>query len=83
MPRITSMPAPAIDLALGRGGDQAVLKEGSSISYYGGKSKTVEKTTRVKARVKAQALREIIQTKDATPSSWGTSCRMWTRSALQ
>ena len=54
----------AIDLALGRGGDQAVLKEGSSISYYGGKSKTVEKTTRVKARVKAQALREIIQTKD-------------------
>jgi len=54
----------AIDLALGRGGDQAVLKEGSQISYYGGKSKQVEKTTRVKARVKAQALREIIQTKD-------------------
>ena len=54
----------AIDLALGRGGDQAVLKEGAQISYYGGKSKQVEKTTRVKARVKAQALREIIQTKD-------------------
>ena len=54
----------AIDLALGRGGDQAVLKEGSQISYYGGKSKSVEKSTRVKARVKAQALREIIETKD-------------------
>ncbi len=54
----------AIDLALGRGGDQAVLKEGSQISYYGGKSNYVEKSTRVKARVKAQALREIIQTKD-------------------
>ena len=40
------------------------MKEGAQISYYGGKSKQVEKTTRVKARVKAQALREIIQTKD-------------------
>ena len=54
----------AMDLALGRGGDQAVVKDGDRISYYGGKSKAVEKSTRVKARVKAHALREILETKD-------------------
>lgn len=54
----------AMDLALGRGGDQAVVKDGDKISYYGGKSKAVEKSTRVKARVKAHALREILETKD-------------------
>ncbi len=54
----------AIDLALGRGGDQAVIKEKEKISYYGGKSKQVEKSTRVKARVKAQALREFMTNKD-------------------
>ncbi len=54
----------AIDLALGRGGDQAVIKTPESITYYGGKSQQVEKNTRVKARVKAHALREIITTKD-------------------
>ena len=50
----------AIDMALGRGGDQAVLKDGENISYFGGKSQQVEKNTRVKARVKAHALRELI-----------------------
>ena len=54
----------AMDLALGRGGDQAVVKNGDQIYYYGGKTQKVEKTTRVKARVKAHALREIIQSKD-------------------
>ncbi len=54
----------AIDLALGRGGDQAVVKTPDHISYYGGKSQQVEKNTRVKARVKAHALREIITGKD-------------------
>lgn len=54
----------AIDLALGRGGDQAVIKEGDKISYYGGKSKQVEKSTRVKARVKAHALRELMEAND-------------------
>lgn len=54
----------AIDLALGRGGDQAVVKTSDSITYYGGKSQQVEKNTRVKARVKAHALNEIISTKD-------------------
>lgn len=54
----------SIDLALGRGGDQAVVKTPESISYYGGKSQQVEKNTRVKARVKAHALNEIITSKD-------------------
>lgn len=54
----------AIDMALGRGGDQAVLKDGSKIQYYGGKSQQLEKATRVKARVKAHALRELMETKD-------------------
>ncbi len=55
----------AIDLALGRGGDQAVVKSADNISYYGGKSQQIEKSTRVKARVKAHALREIISGKDS------------------
>ncbi|MCM1425258.1 MAG: DHH family phosphoesterase [Eubacterium sp.] len=54
----------AIDLALGRGGDQAVVKMPENVMYYGGKSQQVEKSTRVKARVKAHALKEIISIKD-------------------
>ncbi|MDF2538936.1 MAG: putative rane protein [Herbinix sp.] len=54
----------AIDLALGRGGDQVVIKDREKISYYGGKSITVEKSTRVKARVKAHAFREFVEAKD-------------------
>ena len=54
----------AIDMALGRGGDQAVVKCGQKIQYYGGKAQQLEKTTRVKARVKAHALRELLETKD-------------------
>ena len=54
----------AIDMALGRGGDQAVVKDGENIRYFGGKSNSKEKTTRVKARVKAHAFRELIENKD-------------------
>ncbi len=54
----------AIDLALGRGGDQAVIKTPDDITYFGGKSQKIEKNTRVKARVKAHALKEIIESKD-------------------
>ncbi len=54
----------AIDLALGWGGDQVVIKEGEKIQYYGGKSQQVEKNTRVKARVKAHALRELLEAKE-------------------
>ena len=54
----------AMDLALGRGGDQAVIKDGEKIYYYGVKSQQMEKNTRVKVRVKAHALRQILEAND-------------------
>lgn len=54
----------AMEMALGRGGDQVVIKDGNNISYFGGKSQMMEKTTRVKARVKAHALKEFMSSKD-------------------
>lgn len=54
----------AIDLSLARGGDQAVIKDSQGITYYGGKREQTSKNTRVKARVKAEALREFITIKD-------------------
>lgn len=54
----------AMDLALGRGGDQAVVKNGEKLIYYGGKTQSAEKNTRVKARVKAHALKELLATRD-------------------
>lgn len=54
----------AIDLALGRGGDQAVIKGSDSEEFYGGKRVTAERNTRVKARVKAHALKELIESKE-------------------
>jgi len=54
----------AIGLALGRGGDQTAVKSGDSVTYFGGKSAGTEKTTRVKARVKAQAFEELLEGKD-------------------
>ena len=54
----------AIDMALGRGGDQAVVRTPDNTAYYGGKSQQIEKNTRVRARVKAQALKEILATRE-------------------
>ena len=54
----------AIGLALGRGGDQVAVKAGDQVTYYGGKSAGTEKTTRVKARVKAQAFEELLVGKE-------------------
>ena len=54
----------AIDMALGRGGDQAVVRTPDNTAYYGGKSQQIEKSTRVRARVKAQALKEILSTRE-------------------
>jgi c-di-AMP phosphodiesterase-like protein len=54
----------AMELALGRGGDQAVLKSADKITYYGGKSQGTEKSTRVKARVKTLAFKELVETKE-------------------
>lgn len=54
----------AIALALGRGGDQAVVKSIDQEKFYGGKSVQIERNTRVKARVKAHALKELIEGKE-------------------
>jgi c-di-AMP phosphodiesterase-like protein len=50
----------AMDIALGRGGDQVVVKSGDSFSFFGGKTRELEKRTKVKARVIACALRELM-----------------------
>ncbi len=50
----------SLDLALGRGGDQAVIRRDERSIFYGGRSKAVEKKTRVKARIIAHALRDLI-----------------------
>ncbi len=52
--------AASIEIALGRGGDQVVIKNGDSYSFYGGKTRSLEKRTKVKARVIAHALRDLI-----------------------
>ncbi len=50
----------AVDVALGRGGDQAVVQFENQLSFYGGKTKAVEKRNKVKARVIGYALRQLI-----------------------
>jgi c-di-AMP phosphodiesterase-like protein len=51
----------AMDLALGRGGDQAAVKHGTKLFFYGGKTKEVEKRTKVKSRVMANAIRKLME----------------------
>ena len=76
----------AIDLALARGGDQVVVKDGKEITYYGGKREHTSRNTRVKARVKAEALREFLIAKDqvivmghrmADVDSFGAAIGIW------
>ena len=54
----------AMDIVLGRGGDQAVIRENEIYKFYGGRAQEVEKRTKVKARVVAHALENLI--KDAS-----------------
>ena len=54
----------AIDIALGRGGDQAVVNKNDSLEFYGGKSKAMEKRTKVRSRVISYALRQLIDQSD-------------------
>src|SRR5206468_857968 len=51
----------SLDMALGRGGDQAAVKVGERLSFYGGRSNAIEKRTRVRARVISHALRDLIK----------------------
>ena len=50
----------AMDLALGRGGDQVLIKDGEKYLFYGGKSGEIHKNARIRARVKADALMELM-----------------------
>ena len=54
----------AFDLAQGRGGDQAIIKHNDKYTFYGGKTKEVEKSARVKVRLKAYAFKELIGESD-------------------
>ena len=51
----------AIDIALGRGGDQAIIRQNGRYTFFGGRAQEVEKRTKVKARIVAQALQELIK----------------------
>ncbi|MHC1723363.1 MAG: DHH family phosphoesterase [Aminipila sp.] len=50
----------ALDLALGRGGDQAVVKKGAKLEYFGGKMQTVEKGNKGKSRIIAHAIKQLV-----------------------
>lgn len=54
----------ALDMCLGRGGDQAAVKTATGFEFYGGVSKAVEKRTKVKARIIASAITELINSSD-------------------
>ena len=53
--------AAALDLALGRGGDQAVIKNPNRIQYYGGKTQSVEKSNKGKSRIVGHALKKLVE----------------------
>jgi len=54
----------AMDIALGRGGDQAVIRKNGLYKFYGGRTLEVEKRTKVKARIISQALEELFENCD-------------------
>lgn len=76
----------ALDMALGRGGDQAAIKTNNNFEFYGGVSKGFERRTKVRTRVIASALRELIQGSDnifimghrfGDLDSFGSSLGIW------
>ena len=54
----------ALDIALGRGGDQVIVKKDKKFEFFGGSNIGLEKTSRVRARTIAQALREVMEKSD-------------------
>ncbi len=65
LPALGELAQSSLDLALGRGGDQVVIKEESGkVRFYGGKTNPMEKRTRVRARVISHALKELVQDSD-------------------
>lgn len=73
----------ALEMAQGRGGDQAAVKRLNNFEFFGGiSSKGVEKRTKVKTRVIAAALKELINGEATAFLSWGTNTVTLTVSAL-
>lgn len=65
IPELAQMAQASLDLALGRGGDQVVIREESGkVRFYGGKTNPMEKRTRVRARVISHALKELVKESD-------------------
>ena len=64
IPETGQMASSSLEIALGRGGDQAAVRIGEKLTFYGGKSNAVEKRTRVRARVVSHALRNLILESD-------------------
>ncbi|HZG73078.1 MAG TPA: DHH family phosphoesterase [Chondromyces sp.] len=61
LPELGDLAQSSLDLALGRGGDQAAIKQvNGKVKFYGGKTNPMEKRTRVRARVISHALKELI-----------------------
>lgn len=82
----------AVNMALGRGGDQAVIKDDEQFRFYGGNSKEYEKSTRVKARVVSNALTGLISNtnnvmimshKDADADSLGAAFALYRMCRMQ
>jgi len=63
-PEVGQMASSSLEIALGRGGDQAAVRIGEKLTFYGGKSSAVEKRTRVRARVISHAMRNLILESD-------------------
>ncbi|MDD3429566.1 MAG: signaling protein consisting of a modified GGDEF domain and a DHH domain protein, partial [Oscillospiraceae bacterium] len=59
------MASSALDMALGRGGDQAAVKTKEGFAFYGGVSRSVEKRDKVKSRIIATALKDLIEASDS------------------
>jgi c-di-AMP phosphodiesterase-like protein len=65
LPELGTLAQSSLDLALGRGGDQVVIKQADGkVKFYGGKTNPIEKRTRVRARVISHALKELITESD-------------------
>ncbi|MFO7263953.1 MAG: hypothetical protein A6D91_02925 [Bacillaceae bacterium G1] len=64
IPETGQMASSSLEIALGRGGDQAAVRIGDKLTFYGGKSNAVEKRTRVRVRVVSHAMRNLILESD-------------------
>ena len=70
-----AMAVQALDMALGRGGDQAAVKSAEGFEFYGGVSRSVEKRSKVKSRIIASAIKDLMAQSESARASRQTSLR--------